>query len=179
MILLNKRMNPAVVMQLFFLLCFSEVYSQGTPPEKAFDFLIGRWNVTEKVISGTDTSYHGTSVYRISKAADGTTIKDDWIYKDADTVMFKATMLRSYDGVNKKWMLYYADNNYNSQVWEGRLENNEWWFYRERIRDNKKIIIKIKWVAVNKKLAQQYIYRSFDEGKTWIPGSMLDYKRNK
>lgn len=142
-----------------------------------FDFLIGKWKVIEKSITGTDTSYHGTSFYTIYKSHDGTTIKDDWVYKDADTVVYKSTMIRCYDAAAKKWMLYYADNAYRSQTWEGRFENNEWWFYRERIQDDKRIIIKLKWAPVNKKMAQQYIYRSFDEGKTWVLGSILEYKK--
>lgn len=179
MALSNKKIKTGTMLLVFFVLSFTGVYSQNSSSQNAFDFLIGKWKVTEKAITGTDTTYHGTSVYTIYKSHDGTTIKDDWVYKDADTIMFKATMLRSYDATNKRWMLYYADNNYNSQVWEGRQENNEWWFYRERMRDGKKIVIKIKWVAIHKKLVQQYIYRSFDEGKTWVLGSILDYKRNK
>jgi hypothetical protein len=168
-----------VTISFFTLFLVLSSAGQTARPEKAFDFLIGKWKVTEKVISGNDTSYHGSSVYTIYKSHDSTTIKDDWIYKDADTVMFKASMLRSYDAANKSWMLYYADDKYNSQVWEGRFENNEWWFYRERMRDGEKVIIKIKWVPANKSLAQQYIYRSFDEGTTWVLGSILDYKKTK
>jgi hypothetical protein len=153
------------------------VKAQPANPQSAFDFLIGNWRVTEKQITGADTTLHGTSTYKIYKSHDGATIKDDWIYRSADTVMFRASMLRSYDAANKKWMLYYADSKFNSQVWEGRFENNEWWFYRERMRDGKKVIVKIKWVAPAKNRIQQYIYRSFDEGGTWVLGSILEYKK--
>ncbi len=151
---------------------------QTVAPEKAFDFLLGKWSVTEKVMNGKDTSYHGTSYYTIYKSHDGTTIKDDWIYKDADTLMFKASMLRSYDLIHQKWMLYYADDKYNSQVWEGRWENGEWWFYREKMKEGKKIIVKIKWMLIHKNLVQQHIYRSFDNGSSWVLGSILDYRRD-
>lgn len=177
--LLNRKWRIFIILLFCSLFIHPDICGQTTSPEKAFDFLLGKWKITEKRISGFDTTYHGTSVYTIYKSNDSTTIKDDWVYKDADTVVYKSSMLRSYDAANKRWMLYYSDNAYRSQIWEGRVENNEWWFYRERTQDGKRIIIKIKWVSINKKLIQQYIYRSFDEGISWVLGSILDYRKVK
>lgn len=173
----NKAIKAGALTFVLIVFCLAEINSQNTSPQNAFDFLIGKWKVTEKRISSTDTTYHGTSLYSIYKSHDGTTLKDDWVYKDGDTVVYKSSMLRNYDASNKRWMLYYSDNAYRSQIWEGRFENNKWWFYRERIQDGKRVIIKINWVSVNRKLAKQYIYRSFDEGKSWVLGSISDYKR--
>jgi|CXWL01.1.fsa_nt_gi predicted HNH restriction endonuclease len=177
--LLNRKWRIYITLLSCSLFIYASIWGQASTPEKAFDFLLGKWKVTEKRISGSDTTYHGTSVYTIYKSHDGTTIKDDWVYKNADTVVYKSSILRNYDAANKRWMLYYSDNAYRSQIWEGRFENNEWWFYRERMQDGKRIIIKIKWVSVNSKMARQSIYRSFDEGKSWVLGSILDYKKSK
>ena len=177
MVLSNRNWRLCITLLSCSLFMHVNIWGQPASPEKAFDFLLGKWKVTEKRINGTDTTYHGTSVYIIYKSQDRTTIKDDWVYKDADTVVYKSSMLRNYDESNKRWMLYYSDNAYRSQIWEGRFENNEWWFYRERMQDGKRVIIKINWFLVNRKLAQQYIYRSFDEGKSWVLGSISDYKR--
>jgi len=145
------------------------------PELKAFDFLIGNWETYEKSLVNGDTIFHGPSIINVSRSLDGVSLREDWQIIDHDTLLFKATLNRLYDGVTKQWVVSYADSKLNYQVWLGKEEKNIWTFYRERYRDGKKIIVRQQWISVSSKKARQTIERSFDEGSTWVTGSIIDY----
>lgn len=168
-----------VISQLLFSQDPASKKISENPELVAFDFLLGKWVTYEKSITNKDTTIYGPSKITVAKSNDGFSLLEDWEIKNRDTLIFKAVLHRIYDAIAKKWILSYSDSDLNYQVWEGRKENSIWYFYRERYRDGKKIIVKQKWVQLSNGKVNQVIERSFDEGKTWVTGSIIEYTKAK
>ena len=87
-----------------------------TGPElKSFDFLVGEW--VEK---------DGAGKMRIEKILDGCGIREDWMLEG-----FNAILVRTYDSSKGVWHLSFAAHDLEPQVWNGKLENGTWVFYRD------------------------------------------------
>jgi hypothetical protein len=159
---------------------FSVAQSQGLERNeelKEFDFLVGKWQAFEKVVSNGDTTVYGPSTLTIMKGFDGVSVIENWEIKNQDKLLFKAVLHRIFDGQSRNWILSYSDSGLNYQTWEGKKENGTWQFYRERIKDGKKIIVRQRWINDSPTQAFQVIERSFDLGATWVLGSISEYKR--
>jgi len=96
---------------------------------KAFDFLLGDWK--QDGSSGR---------MEITKILDGCGIHEVWLLKE-----FNAVLLRNFNNATKKWYLTFTAHDLIPQVWEGRSENGNWYFYREWELNGRKRLSRTYW----------------------------------
>ena len=118
---------------------------------KEFDFLLGDWK--QKDSSGK---------MQITKILDGCGIQEIWQLDG-----FNAVLLRSYDNATKKWYLTFTAHNLVPQVWEGRKENGNWYFYRDWELNGKKRRSRTFWKSASGKEFERIVEQLNDDGKTW------------
>lgn len=118
---------------------------------KFFDFLVGNWN--EKGTSGKKT---------INKNLEGCGTQEIWELEG-----FNAVLLRSYDEQTKKWYLTFTAHNLTPQIWEGRLENGNWYFYRDWELNGKPRKSRTYWKKASNKSFERIVEQLNDDGKTW------------
>lgn len=118
---------------------------------KFFDFLVGNWD--EKGTSGKKT---------IKKNLEGCGTHESWELEG-----FNAVLLRSHDEQTKKWYLTFTAHNLTPQIWEGRFENGNWFFYRDWELNGKPRKSRTYWKRTSNKGFERVVEQLNDDGKTW------------
>jgi dienelactone hydrolase len=118
---------------------------------KDFEFLLGNW--VEKNRSGK---------MRITKMLAGCGIQETWDLKD-----FRAILLRSYDSATKKWYLTFTAHDLVPQVWEGRIENGTWRFYRDWVLNGNARRSRTYWKKGANNSFVKIVEQLNDDKKTW------------
>jgi len=141
-------------------------------PVSTFAFMAGDWITSESTVAvGAAT---GTS--QTEAKLDGCVIWEHRYMEQNGKALFYGDALWGYDSTTKRMLLFYIDNRAHMQIYDGRLENGTWAFYRERPDpDGKLILIRIKYAPKGSGFTQS-VERSGDHGATWGAPSVVSYE---
>ena len=128
---------------------------------RSFDFLVGDW---KEVGSNGRKS--------ISKSLNGCGLIETW-----ELDGFSAILLRTYHNATKSWHLSFAAHDLVPQVWYGRFEEGNWYFYREWELNGVKRVSRTFWKRLGTDGFERIVEQSLDLGKTWKPHVNAKYRR--
>lgn len=159
------------------------VGAAGAPPESqcadsiaaGMAFLAGSWKGSSYSVTGRDTTEDATMLVQSARLYGGCALEERWSAVQAGKTLFTARVLRAYDAPTARWLVYYVDNQLNSQFYEGRQESGRWRFLRTRMDGATPIQVRLTWAPAGPGY-EQLIERSRDGGKTWTLGGFVRFK---
>lgn len=177
-------MRPSVVFLLFALLptigSALRAQAPATPTctdslSKSMAFLPGHWKGRSYSVSGRDTVLDAVMKVRSKPLFGRCALEEHWEAVKDDHVLFTAKVIRAYDGPSQRWMVYYVDDQLNSQTYDGRREAAQWRFFRTRLDRGVSIQARLTW-RPSKGGYEQLIERSRDGGATWTLGGFVTFQ---
>lgn len=137
------------------------------PEVRAFDFQIGVWQTAD-----------GKEVHEIKKILGGCGIQEVWRQNGEE----RAVALKSFDSGRhngtgaQKWFYSWTAGGFH-QLWEGRLEEGQWRFYRQWVLDAQPILSRTYWNRLPDGSLDRIVEQSRDSGKTWRPHVKVNFVR--
>ena len=141
-------------------------------------FLIGRWEGRSYSVAGRDTTPDATMSVESEPLYGGCALEERWSAVQDGKSLFTARVLRAYDAPSGRWLVYYADDQLNSQFYQGQHNGGRWRFLRTRMDRGKPIQVRLTWSPAGDGY-EQLIERSRDGGKTWTLGGFVAFKRRR
>ena len=162
------------------------VGAAGAPPEpqcadsiaEGMAFLAGNWKGFSYSVAGRDITEYATLLVESARLYGGCALEERWRAVQGGKTLFTARVLRAYDAATARWLVYYVDDQLNSQFYEGRLEGARWRFVRTRMDGATPIQVRLTWSSAGKGY-EQLIERSRDGGKTWTLGGFVRFKPSR
>lgn len=153
-------------------------YSQGLPcskPEyRQFDFWIGEWEAF-----ATNGNKGGDS--KISLMLDSCTILEEWTSAGLQKgLRYAGKSYNMYNAAQKRWQQYWVDNTGSiTQYFNGHYEDGKMIVQtdNEKVNDTLWQIQKMTFYNLGPDKVRQHGETSSDNGKTWITGFDLEYRR--
>jgi hypothetical protein len=99
-------------------------------------------------------------------------LQGDW---EGNSYSVSGRDTRAYDAPTQRWLVYYVDDQLNSQIYEGRREASNWRFIRTRLDRGTPIQVRLTWRPTGSGY-EQLIERSRDAGATWTLGGIVTFK---
>jgi hypothetical protein len=138
-----------------------------------FTFMVGDWITSESPVPATGAT---TGTSRTETVLDGCAIWEHRYVEQNGKEVFDAHVVWGYDSTTKRMLLFYIDDRSHTQLYEGRLENGSWAFYREQPdTDGRTLLLRVKYAQKGSGFTQS-VERSSDQGATWTPGSVVSYE---
>jgi hypothetical protein len=137
-------------------------------------FLAGNWKGSSYSVAGRDTTEDATMRVESARLYGGCALEERWSAVQGGKTLFTARVLRAYDAATARWLVYYVDDQLNSQFYEGRQDGGRWRFLRTRMDGAKPIQVRLTWSSAGKGY-EQLIERSRDGGKTWTLGGFVRF----
>lgn len=139
--------------------------------------MIGTWNTIDPG-NGTGAAAEGEST--VEAVLDGCIVHEHRSVSRQGKRLFDGDAYWGYDSTTKHWLLFYMDDMSHMQVYEGREENGQLAFHRERPDpDGKLILIRIVYAPEGSSRYTQTVERSGDHGTTWQPGGVTTYQSKR
>jgi hypothetical protein len=142
---------------------------------KAMAFLVGKWEGQSYSVAGRDTTTDATVLIESEPIYGGCALEERWRAVQDDKTLFTARVLRAYDAPTSRWLVYYVDDQLNSQFYEGKHDGGRWRFFRTRTDRGAPIQVRLTWSPMDQGY-KQLIERSRDSGKTWSLGGFVTFK---
>ena len=147
----------------------------GVPPEpqcadsiaNGMAFLAGNWKGSSYSVARRDTTEDATMLVESARLYGGCALEEKWSAVQGGKTLFRARVLRAFDAASLRWLVYYVDDQLNSQFYEGRYESGRWRFLRSRMDGATPIQVRLTWSPAGQGY-EQLIERSRDGGKTWV-----------
>jgi len=143
------------------------------PEAAAFDFTVGRWRGTERRINGRDTTVSASALVEVTTLAGGCALLEQLTVGDSVSGGFRGVLLRGYDRAGSRWMYTFVSNFQHFLVWEGRLEEGRWWFYRQGASGDS-LQSRLSWAPVAGGVRETG-QESADGGRTWRVVTIIDH----
>lgn len=161
-------------LSLVFIL-FLAVFASGQQPEFQkerlfFDFLIGDWTIQKAENAAEKWNGDGKDSFKFSKSLDGKVIISEWHFNrgtPAKPNFSDALYYMGFDNASQSWTFYYLSP-LSSQFFQGKYENDNWYFYKTFTINGKTFIQRQNWRPIDGGLVQRTIENSENEGKTWV-----------
>jgi hypothetical protein len=102
-------------------------------------------------------------------------LEERWEASKDGQMLFTAKVVRAYDAPSQRWLVYYVDDQLNSQIYEGRREASNWRFIRTRLDRGTPILVRLTWRPATSGY-EQLIERSRDGGASWVLGGFVTFK---
>lgn len=137
---------------------------------RAFDFLVGRWEVASIQDTAGTIPSRG-EIYEFEKSLGGAMITSRWHFnrgtrERADFV--DAVYYQAFDNGARIWTFYYVSPQ-SAQYWPGQLEDGRWYFTKAFTENGTTWQQRQWWEPVGRDTLRRHIENSIDGGKTWIP----------
>jgi hypothetical protein len=142
---------------------------------KEMAFLAGNWKGSSYSVAGRDTTEDATMLVESARLYGGCALEEKWSAVQAGKTLFTARVLRAFDAATARWLVYYVDDQLNSQFYEGRHESGRWRFLRTRMDGATRIQVRLTWSPAGQGY-EQLIERSRDGGKTWVLAGFVRFK---
>ena len=142
---------------------------------KVMAFLKGKWEGSSYSVAGQDTTQDATMLVESRPIYGGCALEEQWRVVQDGKTLFTARVLRAYDAPTGRWLVYYVDDQLNSQFYEGKHEGGRWRFLRTRMDGATPIQVRLTWLPAGQGY-EQLIERSRDGGKTWVLGGFVNFK---
>jgi hypothetical protein len=85
-------------------------------------FLTGNWKGSSYSVVGRDTTEDATMLIESARLYGGCALEERWSAVQSGKTLFTARVLRAYDAATARWLVYYVDNQLNSQFYEGKQD---------------------------------------------------------
>ena len=138
-------------------------------------FLLGNWEGRSYSVTGADTTLDALMTVRSRPLFGRCALEERWQAVQKGQTLFTAEVLRAYDATTQRWMVYYVDDQLNSQVYEGRVDAGQWRFFRTRLDRGVPIQVRLTWHPTPGGY-EQSIERSRDAGATWSLGGFVTFR---
>jgi hypothetical protein len=138
-------------------------------------FLQGDWEGNSYSVSGRDTVLDARMKVHSEPLFDRCALEERWQATKDGEELFTAKVVRAYDAPTQRWLVYYVDDQLNSQIYEGRREASNWRFIRTRLDRGTPIQVRLTWRPTGSGY-EQLIERSRDAGATWTLGGIVTFK---
>ena len=150
---------------------------------KAFDFLMGAWNVqhrrlTERLI-GSDNWQVFSGQMNARPLLDGIGNMDD-NQLDLPGDPYRAISLRTYDPANDKWAIWWLDGRRPHSLDVpvlGQFHEGIGVFFAEDVLEGKPIKVRFKWTGTDTDTPRWEQAFSPDDGITWEVNWTMDFSR--
>jgi hypothetical protein len=142
---------------------------------KGMAFLAGNWKGSSYSVAGRDTTEDATMLVESARLYRGCALEEKWSAVQGGKTLFRARVLRAFDAASSRWLVYYVDDQLNSQFYEGRHESGRWRFLRTRMDGATPIQVRLTWSPAGQGY-EQLIERSRDGGKTWVLAGFVRFK---
>ena len=142
---------------------------------KSMAFLQGEWEGRSYSVAGRDTTFDAVMKVESRPLFGRCALEERWVAQKDDRVLFRAQVLRAYDAPTGRWLVYYVDDQLNSQFYEGRREAGQWRFLRTRMDTGTPIQVRLTW-RPTKDGYEQLIERSRDGGVSWSLGGFVAFR---
>jgi hypothetical protein len=136
---------------------------------KAFDFLIGTWNVESMTDSGGKTTPGKGEIYRFEKQLSGVLLVGYWHFNRgtaAEPDFVDAVYYSGFDNTRRMWSFYYVSPQ-SAQYWPGQRDGRRWYFFNEFTIDGQVTLQRQSWERVDERTVHRVIENSTDRGGTW------------
>lgn len=176
-------MRRAVVLRLLLVFPASATVLQAQAPAgsacsdsltKTIAFLQGSWEGRSFSIVGRDTVLDALMKVQSRPLLGPCALEERWEATKGGQILFTAKVVRAYDAPTQRWMVYYVDDQLNSQIYEGRREAAQWRFIRTRLDRGVPIQVRLTW-RPTKDGYEQLIERSQDGGSSWSLGGFVSF----
>ncbi len=147
-------------------------------PARQFDFLLGEWDVQQRIRQSDGTWKSFPAQAEIKLAMDGCAIVENW----AGDVQFfwagmtepralKAISVRAYDAQNQRWIIHWMDSmNPQFGSFAGRFGDGYGVFFRKRESgEGQNVLTRMAYADIGKFPTKWELAISNDDGKTWQP----------
>lgn len=136
-----------------------------------YDFWPGTW--AEVVDGKADTS---ATVFRVRRSVHPAAFEENWrqVY---DGGTYRATALRAWDQVNKRWMFTWVSDNALFQVWTGEKVGEDWYLVKEFEVDGETFLSRQAWIPAGENRLTRLLQRSTDGGHTWTTRYRMVFQR--
>lgn len=145
-----------------------------------FDFLIGEWHIVQKkTTNGTTTG--GRDTYTFRKGLDGNAILSEWYFNrgtETDPNYTEGLYYSAYDNLTDAWSFYYISAA-SAQYYEGKKEDEQWYFYREFTIEGNSFLQRQSWKLKNDLTLIRTIENSSDNGRNWEKVVVTTLRRAK
>jgi hypothetical protein len=138
-------------------------------------FLVGKWEGQSYSVAGRDTTPDATMLVESEPMYGRCALEERWRAMQDGKALFTARVLRAYDAPSMRWLVYYVDDQLNSQFYQGTHEGGRWRFLRTRMDRGTPIQVRLTWSPVDRGY-EQLIERSRDGGTTWTLGGFVAFK---
>lgn len=142
--------------------------------ETDFDFLLGSWNVKNRVLTKEKrwVEFASTSVNR--PIWDGSANVEEWD-GTSPTRRIQGFALRIYDPAAKRWSIYWADRSFGTlgAPISGTFKDGRGEFHAEGPTGKERVI----WTSLTKNTCRWEQALSTDGGKTWETNWVMDFTR--
>ena len=136
---------------------------------KAFDFLIGTWNVESMTDSGGKTMQGRGEVYRFEKQLSGVLLVGNWHFNRGTAAkpdFVDAVYYSGFDNTRRMWSFYYVSPQ-SAQYWPGQHDGASWYFFNEFTIEGRVTLQRQSWKRVDEKTVHRVSENSTDRGGTW------------
>ena len=142
---------------------------------RSMAFLQGHWEGESYSVAGRDTVLDAHMKVHSEPLFGRCALEERWEANKDGQVLFAAKVIRAYDAPAQRWLVYYVDDQLNSQIYQGRREASNWRFVRTRMDRGTPIQVRLTW-RPTKSGYEQLIERSRDGGATWALGGFVTFK---
>ena len=137
---------------------------------RAFDFLIGRWEVQSLQDTGGTRASRG-EIYEFEKSLAGALISSRWHF-DRGTPerpdFVDAVYYQAFDNSARIWTFFYVSPQ-SAQYWPGHQQDGRWYFSKTFTQGGTTTLQRQWWEPVGSDTLRRHIENSVDGGRTWIP----------
>jgi hypothetical protein len=157
---------------VLFTICAALLQPVGDADERrAFEFLVGTWELQERIDRTRGTSERGTDRYVFEQPIRGGAITGRWRFNrgtEAKPDIAEAVYVSAYHGPSQAWSFYYASER-SAQYWTGRKSSQTWYFYFDEPfeYEGRTAIQRQWWEPSGSNQIKRHFENSYDGGKTW------------
>jgi hypothetical protein len=139
---------------------------------RAFEFLVGRWRLEERVDHVKKTSERGgNDIYDFKQALPSGAISATWHFNRrtaADPDYTDALYISGYHNSSKRWSFYYLSEQ-SAQYWPGEKMSGVWYFAFETTVDGKPWKQRQWWEPVSREMIKRHFDNWDFQRRTWTP----------
>jgi hypothetical protein len=138
---------------------------------RAFDFLVGAWELEQRIDVAHGRTERGDDRYVFRQPIRGGAIEASWRFnrgtQDKPDIA-EAIYVSGYHTPSKAWSFYYVSER-SAQHWAGRKSGPNWYFYFEEPFqfDGRTAIQRQWWERDGDTRVKRHFENSYDQGKSW------------
>jgi ketosteroid isomerase-like protein len=143
-----------------FLLRVHTADAQSADGSTYYDFWPGAWYQVD------DSGRAATPTFVVKRDVNTSAFLEEWRLV-IDGKPSRSTGYRAWDAATGRWTFFWVSDLGHVQVWEGRLVDSHWVIERPFEQEGRRFLSRQAWIPDGPDRITRYIWRSFDDGRTW------------